>query len=69
MYLSRHQQDGLTSKGNTNRKPRWRVALVANLKDELEHEADDPPDAGAEFEEHAPLRLQTRLIYQLVGRR
>ncbi len=50
MYLSQNQQDGGTSGNTANRKPRWRVALIANLKDEFEHEADDPPDAGAEFD-------------------
>jgi D-alanine-D-alanine ligase len=28
----------------------WRIALLANLKDEVEWEADGPPDAGAEFD-------------------
>ena len=32
----------------------WRIALLANLKDEATHEAGDPPDAGAEFD-----RLET----------
>jgi D-alanine-D-alanine ligase len=37
-----------------NRQPPWRIALIANLKDEFDHEVDDPPDAGAEFD-----RLET----------
>jgi D-alanine-D-alanine ligase len=28
----------------------WRIALLANLKDEVEWEVDAPPDAGAEFD-------------------
>lgn len=28
----------------------WRIAVLANLKDEFEHELDGPPDAGAEFD-------------------
>jgi len=35
-------------------KSPWRIALVANLKDEYHHALDDPPDAGAEFD-----RLET----------
>ena len=37
-----------------DRKSPWRIALIANLKDDFEREADDPPDAGAEFD-----RLET----------
>jgi D-alanine-D-alanine ligase len=32
----------------------WRIALLANLKDDFEKESDEPPDAGAEFD-----RLET----------
>ena len=28
----------------------WRVAVLVNLKDEFEHELEEPPDAGAEFD-------------------
>lgn len=36
------------------RKPPWRVALIANLKDEFAFDEDeDPPDAGAEFDARA----------------
>ncbi|MGD8603977.1 MAG: hypothetical protein PVF49_05310 [Anaerolineales bacterium] len=36
------------------RQPPWRVALIANLKDEVDFEEDDqPPDAGAEFDARA----------------
>ncbi len=33
-----------------NRKPPWRIALIANLSDHFTLGADDPPDAGAEFD-------------------
>jgi D-alanine-D-alanine ligase len=33
-----------------NRKPPWRIALIANLSDQFERSSDDPPDAGAEFD-------------------
>lgn len=39
---------------NYHQKPPWRVALIANLKDEFEADFEDPPDAGAEFD-----RLET----------
>jgi len=32
------------------KKPPWRIALIANLADQFEPGADDPPDAGAEFD-------------------
>jgi D-alanine-D-alanine ligase len=32
------------------KKPPWRIALIANLIDDFERNADDPPDAGAEFD-------------------
>jgi D-alanine-D-alanine ligase len=31
-------------------KPPWRVALIANLKNDYEPDEDDPPDAGSEFD-------------------
>lgn len=31
-------------------KPTWRIALVANLKDDYKKKLDDPADAGAEFD-------------------
>jgi D-alanine-D-alanine ligase-like ATP-grasp enzyme len=40
--------------GHFTRPAPWRIALLANLKDEVVHEAGDPPDAGAEFD-----RLET----------
>ncbi len=33
-----------------SRKPPWRIALVANLKDEIEWGPDAPADAGSEFD-------------------
>lgn len=37
--------------GRHFRKPPWRIALIANLKDEVDFDEDeDPPDAGAEFD-------------------
>jgi D-alanine-D-alanine ligase len=33
-----------------DRKPPWRVALVANLKEDFDPSPEDPPDAGAEFD-------------------
>jgi D-alanine-D-alanine ligase len=39
---------------NKTKKPPWRIALIANSLDDFERDADDPPDAGAEFD-----RLQT----------
>jgi D-alanine-D-alanine ligase-like ATP-grasp enzyme len=36
--------------GNCLRPAPWRIALLANLKDEVEHSAGEPTDAGAEFD-------------------
>lgn len=36
---------------NPNQTPPWVVALIANLKDDFEPDLDDPPDAGAEFDQ------------------
>ena len=33
-----------------NRKPTWRIALIANLSDHFTRGIDDHPDAGAEFD-------------------
>ncbi len=43
------QRNGKPHRSRT-RKPPWKVALIANLKDEFEADLDDPPDAGAEFD-------------------
>ncbi len=32
------------------RKPPWRIALIANSKNDFEPDQEDPPDAGAEFD-------------------
>ena len=44
-----------TRQPNKNTKksmnPSYRIALIANLKDDYEPEEDDPPDAGAEFDQ------------------
>jgi D-alanine-D-alanine ligase len=50
MHILQNQLEGVTPAGSKSRKPPWRIALVANLKDEFEQESDDPPDAGAEFD-------------------
>jgi D-alanine-D-alanine ligase len=34
-----------------NKTPRWNVALIANLKKDFIPNKDDPPDAGAEFDQ------------------
>lgn len=36
---------------DTSYKPSWRIALVANLKNDFLRNLDDPPDAGAEFDQ------------------
>jgi D-alanine-D-alanine ligase len=36
--------------GNFSPPAPWRIALLANLKDEMSHEGGEPPDAGAEFD-------------------
>ena len=36
--------------GHSSRPAPWRIALLANLKDEVERETGAPPDAGAEFD-------------------
>ena len=35
---------------NPKKKAPWRIALVANVKDEFEQGEEDPPDAGSEFD-------------------
>lgn len=45
-----NQTNTYTQKRKRNPPP-WRVALVANLKDESMKDEDDPPDAGAEFDQ------------------
>jgi D-alanine-D-alanine ligase len=43
------KKNGKPHRGTKN-KPPWRIALIANLKDEFEADIVDPPDAGAEFD-------------------
>lgn len=38
------------STGSQGQRTNWRVALIANLKDDYQPDSDDPPDAGAEFD-------------------
>lgn len=40
----------------------WRVAVLANLKDEVEHELDEPPDAGAEFDRKETVEAIARAL-------
>lgn len=54
MHIFQSTQANGKPRRNNNRKPPWRIALIANLKDEFTPELDDPPDAGAEFD-----RLET----------
>jgi D-alanine-D-alanine ligase len=40
----------------------WRIALVANLKDEVDLGPDAPPDAGAEFDKAATIESLARAL-------
>ena len=40
----------------------WRIALVANLKDEIDWGPDAPPDAGAEFDKPATIESLARAL-------
>ncbi|HKZ55043.1 MAG TPA: hypothetical protein VJ123_06160 [Anaerolineales bacterium] len=40
----------------------WRVALVANLKDEYQADPEEPPDAGAEFDRRETLEALAQAI-------
>ncbi len=55
-----HDRSGTTV--GKNRKPPWRIALVANLKDEFEPDPDDPPDAGAEFDQEETVQAIARAL-------
>lgn len=50
-FHSRHTHE--KPQRDRERKPPWRIALVANLKDDYAPEQDAPPDAGAEFDQVA----------------
>jgi D-alanine-D-alanine ligase len=45
-----------------NKKPPWRIALVANLIDEFERLPNDPIDAGAEFDRHQTIEAITAAL-------
>lgn len=42
--------------------PPWRIALVANLKNDYFHKLDDPPDAGAEFDQVSTIEAITSAL-------
>ncbi len=47
-YRTKHKN---SKPPNTSKKQSpWRIALIANLKDEIEPGAEEPPDAGSEFD-------------------
>jgi D-alanine-D-alanine ligase len=49
--------------GRHYRRPPWRVALIANLKDDVAFEEDDqPPDAGAEFDARSTVESIARAL-------
>ncbi|HSB89885.1 MAG TPA: hypothetical protein VLD63_07670 [Anaerolineales bacterium] len=48
--------------GSAQRPGPWRIALIANLKDEVEWGADAPPDAGAEFDRHSTVEAIARAL-------
>jgi len=50
MNIFHSNQNHTKFRPQSRRKPPWRIALVANLKDECDPDSEDPPDAGAEFD-------------------
>jgi D-alanine-D-alanine ligase-like ATP-grasp enzyme len=40
----------------------WRVAVLANLKEDVEHTLEDPPDAGAEFDRRETVEAIARAL-------
>jgi len=48
--------------GHTGPVGPWRIALVANLKDEIDWGPDAPPDAGAEFDKPATIESLARAL-------
>lgn len=50
-----------TSLGKSYNLP-WRIALVANLKKDYLHNLDDPPDAGAEFDQASTIEAITSAL-------
>ncbi len=57
---SRTRKRDLTVKVGEN--PSYRVALIANLKDSYEQKEDDPPDAGAEFDQLETIQSITQAL-------
>lgn len=50
MQFHKYSPASLGNHINTEDKPPWRIALVANLKDAYKKNLDDPADADAEFD-------------------
>jgi len=48
--------------GSTHRPGPWRIALIANLKDEVEWGPGAPPDAGAEFDRQSTVESIARAL-------
>lgn len=48
--------------GEAAKSPPWRIALIANLQDEVEWGPDAPPDAGAEFDKHTTIESIARAL-------
>ena len=48
--------------GSSHRPGPWRIALIANLKDEVEWGPGAPPDAGAEFDRHSTVEAIARAL-------
>jgi D-alanine-D-alanine ligase len=48
--LHTHPTNSKLHRDRQRRHP-WRIALIANLKDDYPTDLDDPPDAGAEFDQ------------------
>lgn len=44
------------------RRPPWRIALIANLKNDYTPDPDDPPDAGAEFDQVGTVQAITAAL-------
>jgi D-alanine-D-alanine ligase len=51
LQFHKNSQSSLGNHPDKEDKPPWRIALVANLKDEYQKKLDDPADAGAEFDQ------------------
>jgi len=51
MYEKTNISNAKNKQTNKFRKPPWRIALIANLKDDTIFDPNDPIDAGAEFDQ------------------